>query len=252
MNGTRTALVTGASGGIGRAIAVALGHQGWTVAVGARRLDELKATAQQVDDAGGVGFAHLLDVCDEGSMDAFLAALTARHGPVDVLVNNAGVALPGALHEMEDADQRRIVATNLIGPMLLSKRVVAGLRAERRQGDIVFVSSDATLHPRPHLGAYSVAKSGLEAFARVLAMECEGHEIRTTVVRVGPTSSSFGDGWDPEIFAGLFPYWQRFGLQRHFSVMQPDDVARAVVAAVTAPPHVWVPVVEVQPRPPRA
>ncbi|GIU89319.1 MAG: putative oxidoreductase [Acidimicrobiia bacterium] len=246
----RTAIVTGASGGIGRAIALAFGGLGWRVALGARREDALRETERLVTDAGGEAFVHALDVCEPASIDAFVVAAAATLGPVDVLVNNAGIARPGALHDMDDGDHRRILETNLVGPLLLSKRVVAALRAGRRPGDVVFVSSDVTVHPRPHLGTYTVSKAGLEALATVLAMECEGHAIRSTIVRVGPTLTSFGDGWDPAVFAELFPYWQRFGIQRHFGVMQPDDVARAVVAAVTAPPHMWVPVVEVQPQPP--
>jgi hypothetical protein len=74
--------------------------------------------------------------------------------------------------------------------------------------------------------------------------------VRASVVRVGPTLSGFADGWDLSIFEELLPRWQRFGIQRHFHTLQPDDVARAVVQVVTAPPHMWVPVVEVQPKPP--
>src|SRR4029077_7566432 len=104
-------------------------------------------------------------------------------------------------------------------------------------------------HPRPFLGTYGVSKVGLEAYAKVLALECEGFPIRASVVRVGPTITGFADGWDLALFAEIFPEWQRFGIQRHFNTMQPDDVARAVVSTVTTPRHMWIPVVEVQPLP---
>jgi hypothetical protein len=69
-------------------------------------------------------------------------------------------------------------------------------------------------------------------------------------VRVGDTLTGFADGWDTEIFTEILPHWRRFGIQRHFNTMQTNDVASAVVAVVTAPPHMWVPIVEVQPLPP--
>jgi NAD(P)-dependent dehydrogenase (short-subunit alcohol dehydrogenase family) len=251
-NGPRVAVVTGASAGLGRAIAVALGALGWSVAVGARRVEQLDETARLVTEAGGIAFAHALDVTRPESIDAFLAATSAALGAADTLVNNAGIAMPGRLHEMSDEDHERILATNLLGPILITKRVVADLRARTAPGDIVFISSDATEHPRAHLGTYGVSKSGLEAFATTLALECEDFPIRSSIVRVGPTLSGFAEGWDLDQFAAIIPEWQRFGIQRHFNMMQPEDVARAVVHAVTAPAHMWTRIIEVQPVPPTA
>ena len=248
----RVAVVTGASAGIGRAIAIALGGLGWPVAIGARRTELLDETAELVTDAGGTAFAHALDVCRPESIDAFLDATERELGPVDVLVNNAGVAAPGWLHEMSDEDHERIIATNLLGPILVSKRVVAVLRDRGTPGDIVFISSDATVNPRPFLGTYGVSKAGVEAYATALALECEDFPIRSSIVRVGPTITGFGDGWDLEMFTEIIPRWQRFGIQRHFNTMQPADVARAVVNTVTAPAHMWTRLVEVQPVPPTA
>jgi NAD(P)-dependent dehydrogenase (short-subunit alcohol dehydrogenase family) len=251
-DGPRVAAVSGASAGIGRAIAVALGELGWSVAVGARRVEHLAETAELVGAAGGTPFAHALDVCEPASIDAFVGAAAAELGAIDVLVNNAGVAGPGALHEMADDDHARILATNLLGPILLTKRVVASLRERGARGDIVFISSDTSHDPRPYLGTYGVSKSGVEAFATVLALECEDVAIRSSIVRIGPTTTGFAEGWDLEQFAEIIPRWNRFGIQRHFNTLQPEDVARTLVSVVTAPAHVWVPVVEVQPQPPEA
>jgi len=248
---SRVAVVTGASAGIGRAIAVALGGLGWSVALGARRAEQLAETAELVAEAGGRTLAHPLDVCRPESIDAFLEATTTNLGPVDVLVNNAGVAAPGWLHEMSDEQHEEILKTNLLGPILLSKRVVAALRASGAPGDVVFISSDATVNPRPFLGTYGVSKAGLEAYATALALECEDFPIRASIVRVGPTLTGFADEWDVAMFADIIPHWQRFGIQRHFNTMQPEDVARAVVNVVTAPSHMWMRVVEVQPQPPQ-
>jgi NAD(P)-dependent dehydrogenase (short-subunit alcohol dehydrogenase family) len=246
----RVAVVTGASAGIGRAIAVGLGGLGWTVALGARRVAQLDETAKLVVDAGGTALVHALDVTDAASIDTFCAHVRANAGAIQVLVNNAGTALPGAIHEMSDDDHRRIVETNLLGPMLLTRRVVGQLRADSTPGDIVFISSDATVNKRPHLATYLSTKAGLEAFAQTLALESEGAGIRSSIVRVGPTLTGFADDWDLAIFEELMPKWQRFGIQRHFNTMNPEDVARAVVSVVTAPAHMWMPIVEVQPNAP--
>ncbi len=246
----RIAVVTGASAGIGRAIAVALGALGWTVALGARRVAQLEETAGLVTDAGGTPLVHSLDVTDSASIDAFCTYVRAHAGTIQVLVNNAGTALPGAIHDMTDEDHRRIVETNLLGPILLSQRVVGQLRAEELPGDVVFISSDATVNKRPSLATYLSTKAGVEAFAQTLALESEGTGVRSSVVRVGPTLTGFADEWDLAIFEELMPRWQRFGIQRHFNTMVPEDVARAVVNVVTAPAHMWIPIVEVQPNPP--
>jgi NADP-dependent 3-hydroxy acid dehydrogenase YdfG len=244
---SRFALVTGASAGIGRAIAVAFGTLGWDVVVAARRVDALEETAKLVEDAGGRARVQPLDLTDTASIDECCAAA----GAIDVLVNNAGIAFPGPAIEMADADHRRIVETNLLGTILLTKRVVAAQVAARAAGDVVFISSDSIVHARPHMATYTATKAALETFARTLAMELEGTDTRSTIVRLGPTQpTAFGDGWDPAIFEHLIPYWQRFGAQRHWGAMQPDDVAAVVVHAVTAPRGVHLSEIELLPQAP--
>jgi NAD(P)-dependent dehydrogenase (short-subunit alcohol dehydrogenase family) len=248
--GARTAFVSGASSGIGAAIARAFGELGWRVGIGARRIDALDETARAIESAGGRAFAHPLDVRDAESVDAFFTAAEKALGPVDVLVNNAGIALPGALHEVDDDVHRRIVETNLLGPIYASRRAIRSLLARGAAGDLVFISSDITVHPRPKMPAYGATKAGVEQLATILALELEGTGIRTSVVRVGPTLTNFGDGWNPEVFDTLIPQWQRFGLQRHWHTNDAATVARAVVSVVTLEPGSTISVLEVQPTPP--
>jgi NAD(P)-dependent dehydrogenase (short-subunit alcohol dehydrogenase family) len=249
-DGPRTAFVTGASSGIGAAIAVALGELGWRVGIGGRRAEPLQVAARAIDAVGGHAFAHTLDVRDPASVDAFFAAAERALGPVDVLVNNAGIALPGALHEVDDEAHRRIVETNLLGPIYLSRRAIQSLLVRGAPGDLVFISSDVTVHPRPKMPAYGASKAGVEHLATILALELEGTGIRTSVVRVGPTLTSFGDGWDPEVFETLLPQWQRFGLQRHWHTNDAATVGRAVASVVTMKRGSTISVLEVQPTPP--
>jgi NADP-dependent 3-hydroxy acid dehydrogenase YdfG len=97
---------------------------------------------------------------------------------------------------------------------------------------------------------YTATKAGVEALAHCLGLELEGSGIRSTVVRVGPTLSEFGFGWDVEELSDIMGYWPRFGLQRHGGILEPEAVARAVVTAVTAPPGVLMDTIEVQPEAP--
>lgn len=247
----RAAWVTGASSGIGQAIAVALGGLGWRVAIGARRTGKLDETARRIETAGGTPFAHPLDVCDPASIDTFFAAAQAQLGPVDVLVNNAGIAWLGEAHEMDDDAHRRIIETNLLGPMYTTRRVVRSLLDRAAPGDLVYISSDITVYDRPRMAAYGASKAGLEQFAHTVGWELEGTGIRSSVVRVGPTSTGFGDGWDRAIFDSLLPQWQRFGLQRHWNTLDVETIARTVAMLVTLEPGATVPIVEVQPTPPR-
>jgi NADP-dependent 3-hydroxy acid dehydrogenase YdfG len=244
----RIALVTGASTGIGRAIAVEIGRLGWPVAIGARRRDRLEETAEEVRAAGGTPFLHELDVCDAASIDSIFAACEGELGIVDVVINNAGLSYPGWIHELATEDITREVTTNLIGPMLVSRRAVTALRAAERTGDIVFITSDAVRYARPRQGVYAGTKAGLEQFARSLQLELEGTGIRSTTVRVGPCITEFAAAWDMDAIMELTAYWQHYGLQRHFGLLDPADVGRAVATVVTARPGIMYDTLEVQPE----
>ncbi|HEY8217359.1 MAG TPA: SDR family NAD(P)-dependent oxidoreductase [Acidimicrobiia bacterium] len=246
----RAALVTGASAGIGATIATELGRLGWRVAIGARRSARLAETADRVRNAGGEAYAHVLDVSDASSIESFFTAAEGAVGPLDVLVNNAAVATPGWLTDVPVDAIEHEVATNLTGPILLSRLAIASMRRRDARGDLVFITSDATRHPRPRMATYTATKGGLEAFAYSLAMELEGSGIRATTIRVGPTLSEFGFGWPMDSLEDLMSYWPRFGLQRHAGVLEPEAIARAVVNAVTAPPGVLLDTIEVQPEAP--
>lgn len=246
MTESRVAVVTGAAGGIGQAIAVAVARLGWSVALGGRRTDALATTATLVEIEGGRAFAHHLDVTQPDSVDAFFAAATAEFGPCDTLVNNAGLAVPGLLVDTDTEALQREIDTNLLGPLLCSRRCL-GPMLDAGRGDIVFISSDTARVPRPGMIGYSATKAALETVARVIDMETEGRGIRTTVVRVGPTLTEFADGWAPGTFEHLIDLWPRFGIQRHFNTMEPADIANVVVHALTAPAHARVDTIEMQP-----
>ena len=246
MSEPRIAAVTGASGGIGRAIAVGLGKLGWSIALGGRRVDALELTAELVSLEGGTPFVHPLDVTDADSIDAFFAASEVALGPTDALVNNAGIAVPGLLVDTDAGAIAREIETNLLGPLLCTRGVLPPM-LDAGRGDIVFVSSDAARTPRPGLIGYSASKAALETVARVVDMETEGRGIRTTVIRLGPTLTDFAGEWTPGTYEHLVGIWPRFGIQRHFNTMAPEDIATVVIHALTAPAHARMDTIEIQP-----
>lgn len=247
MSAGRTALVTGASAGIGAAIAVGLGASGFSVALGARRTERLADVARAVDGEGGRAFAHHLDVTRAESIDAFVTAAEAALGPLDVVVSNAGVGVPGLLHEIDAGDLEAELRTNLLGPMLLARRVLPAMLA-RRRGDLVFVSSMNAVEPRPFQVGYTAAKAGVEGLARALRRELEGTGVRAVIVRPGPTRSEFGFAWGPEVLERLLDSWKRWGFLRHHEMLDGEAIAAAVVWAATRPPGTNVDVIQVNPE----
>jgi NAD(P)-dependent dehydrogenase (short-subunit alcohol dehydrogenase family) len=243
----RTVVVTGASSGIGAATALELGRLGWRVALGARREDRLQDVAKRIDDAGGHAFAHALDVADADSIEHFFLAIERTLGPADALVSNAGMSTLNLLQHTKVEDVQNEIAVNLTGPILVARRALPAMLA-RGHGDLVFVSSENSVRPRPYQTGYSAAKAGLENAARALAMELEGSGVRSTVVRVGPTLTEFGARFEPGQLQTALAAWRHWGVQRSLRWMKPETVARAVVQALSPPgPESHVNLLEVMP-----
>jgi NADP-dependent 3-hydroxy acid dehydrogenase YdfG len=257
----RTAVVTGASSGLGAAIASGMAAHGWKVAIGARREDRLAQTAEQARARGAAEvYAGPLDVTDDDSVQRFFEASEKALGVADVVVNNAGAS---RIHSLEETDPRWLrteVETNLIGPMLVTQRALVPLLEAGATGDVVMVSSDAARRPRPGQLAYGASKAGLENYAQALSLSLEGTGIRVITLRLGPSLSEFSASWDlsPETLGKQIARWASFGLrdarmmeQGNMALLMPDDVARAVVDAVSQPRHILLDTIELQPSVPR-
>ena len=174
---TKIALVTGASAGIGEAIARALLDEGWTVYAAARRVDRMAGLA----DRG----AHVLgmDVTDDASMTAGVQRILDECGRIDALVNNAGYGSYGALEEVPMDEARRQFEVNVFGLARLTQLVTPTMRAQH-SGRIVNISSTRALMSEPETFAYAAAKGGLDAFTHAMAVSL-GPRIRVNSIRPG-------------------------------------------------------------------
>lgn len=221
----RHVLVTGASRGIGASVAEAMAARGARITLVARSEDALAEVAART---GGV--AITADLTDPEVVEGLLARVEAEAGPVDVLVNNAGVDSTGSLTAMTPDEVRRTIDLNLTAPVELCRRVIPGM-VERGGGHIVNVSSLAGCGCLPGISVYSATKSGLTHFTASLRAELKGLPVRTTVVEVGivqPTDMAasglayppFRDGWNR---------LKRLGIMRDVRL---EQLTRAVVRAV--------------------
>lgn len=214
----RVALVTGASRGLGRAVAIAFAREGARLAICARGQEDLEATAADCRRLGADVLAVAADVADPADRERLVARTLGRFGRVDVLVNNASTLGPTPLPLLADTDPEAfedVVRVNLTAPFLLARSLVGGMLM-RGSGLIVNVSSDAAVNGYPGWGAYSAAKAGLDALSRVWASEVAGFGV--AVVSVDP-----GD-MDTEMHRAALPDDDPASLAR------PEDVAEAFVA----------------------
>jgi NADP-dependent 3-hydroxy acid dehydrogenase YdfG len=223
----RTALVTGASRGIGLACARTLARAGARVAMLARRADALVDAVQEVERA----IAIPCDVRDDAAVaHAARRVVDEFAGPPDVLVNNAGAFGLARIDNTEPAALRQMLEVNLVAPFLFLRAFLPALRA-RRSGHIVMIGSVADRAIFPENGAYAASKHGVRALSEVLRAELRGTGVRATLISPGPTDTELWDPIAPDDRPGFTP---------RASMLRPEAVADAVLFAVTRPAGVNV------------
>lgn len=229
--GPRVWLITGTSTGLGRAMAEAVLARGERVVATARDVEKVKDLA----DRGA--FTVPLDVTDPASVASAVAAAIAEFGRIDVLVNNAGHGLVGALEELSDEQIRAVLDTNVLGVLTVTRAVLPHMRSQRR-GHIVQMSSVGGVVGNPGHAIYATSKFALEGMSEALAGEVAPLGIRVTIVEPGPFRTDFAgrsmDFADPiadyrDTPAGRMR--ERFSDQNG---AQPNDPAKAATAILRA------------------
>ncbi len=192
----RIALVTGASRGVGRAVALRLAADGAAVAINYRREAEAAAeVVAQIEAAGGTARAYQAPVDALAAVETMLAGIAADLGTVDLLVSNAGISSGGRnICSTPDEEYLTVMKVHALGPVAIIKRLLPGMR-ERPRGDVVVISSSVTdSYPR-NSAPYTMAKSAVEAAVRTLAREERRHAIRANIIAPGLVDTDMGGCW---------------------------------------------------------
>jgi len=180
----KVALVTGASRGIGRAIAMAIGARGATVVVTARSAEAAGQTVDEIVAQGGRARPLVLDIADERSVDAAMAELLKEHATIPLLVNNAGITRDNLLMRMKKEDWNEVIDTNLSGIYRICRSLVPSM-VKARYGRIVNITSVVARIGNPGQANYAAAKAGTEGFTRSLARELASRNITVNCVAPG-------------------------------------------------------------------
>ena len=180
----RGAVVTGGGRGIGRAVARSLAEQGAAVVVSARSTDQIESVAAELEAEGHQAHAITCDVADEASVEAMAAEATERLGTVDVLVNNAGIALSNPVKRLPLEEWNRIMAVNATGTFLCTKAFLQGM-IDRSWGRVINVASIAGLRGSRYIAAYTASKHAQIGFTRALAAEVADQGITVNAICPG-------------------------------------------------------------------
>ncbi len=230
------ALVTGATEGIGRATAIALGQAGYAVGVTARTAAKVTALEAELTGLGITATGFPADVSSPEQVRAMLDHVSARLGAPDVLVNNAGIAIAKPFADMTLEEWDRTFATNVRSLYLVTHGVLSAMR-QRGRGDIVNIASIAGKNGVQNAAAYSASKHAVMGFSRSLMLEVRKEGIRVISICPGSVDTPLMRN-SPQ----FSPNWER--------ILKPEDVAATIVAALAMPVRAMVNEIEIRPANP--
>lgn len=230
MNTTQTILITGASSGIGEATARHLAALGHRVVLGARRTDRLEKLAAEIRSAGGQAEFRALDVTSLQDMQDFVAFAKEKFGPVDVIINNAGVMPLSPLHELKVDEWNRMIDVNIRGVLHGIAAVLPDMQA-RKKGHIINLSSIGGHQVWPTCAVYSGTKFAVRAISEGLRLE--NKDVRVTIISPGVVESELADTIsDPDTRAAMHEFRK--------VALTPDAIARAMAYVISQPADVDV------------
>ncbi len=223
MNGLQTALITGGSHGLGRALATQLAERGVRVVIAARELGPLKAHAEALQRRGLPVYAVQADVADKEAIYPLVAQATLLAGPIDILINNASTLGPTPLRLLADTDCEDLelaLGVNVVGAFRLTKALLGSMLL-RKQGVVVNITSDASVQPYATWGAYGASKAALDQLTRIWAAELpENAGIRVFAVDPGEMDTRMHQAAVPDADRG--------------ALAAPEDVARHIVDMIVS------------------
>ncbi len=262
----RTAVVTGASSGIGRAIAEALGGAGAHVVLGGRTQEAMDESMARITAAGGTAEAHVHDVRNVAEARALVDSAVTSTGRLDVMVNNAGVSYPETIVDGDPEQWRVMLETNILALLVGSQAAVHAMRACGAEGHIVNISSVASLNPAS--GVYGATKHAVNCINETLRRELFDDPIKVVSIMPGAIATSFARNFDPAVLelmissmggsedSAQFTPGERLSdevlehAQQSMSqhLCTPEDVAEAVLWSITRPAGVHLASLVVRPK----
>lgn len=242
----RTAIVTGASSGVGRAIAELFSSEGAHVFLVGRTIEPMEASKVKIERAGGRATIAAFDLQNVSKLQDFIEQTHQQSGRLDIFVNNAGVSFPEPILEANPENWRTMLETNVLALLVGSQAAARVMRKSGTKGNIINISS--TTAQNPASGVYGATKHMVNVISATLRKELENDPIRVTTIMPGGIATNFARNYDPEVLKGLvgelpfeFQRGQRIPdemlmqVQTQFKqvLCSPEDVARTVLYAVT-------------------
>ncbi len=219
-------LVTGASSGIGRLLALQLAQRGARLGLVARRVEELERLGDDIHRTGGEAVVLPCDVADRQAVESSVARALEHFGAIDLLVNNAGYGQHRAFLDWDLADMERMMGVNYLGSLYFTKLLLPQM-VERRRGWLVFISSVAGRIPTPEESAYAASKAAVLGFARALSLEVEDAGVHVLTVCPGAIRTPF---FDEEALRRMPAVTRR-------SMVEPEGLVKAILRALARGTH---------------
>lgn len=232
----RVVVITGAAGGIGRALSLAFARRGSVLALVDLDGAGLDQVRQAVVELGAQASVHVANVGDRQALERVRDEVLAAHGRVDVLINNAGVGLDAPLMSGTTEHWRAMLELNVLAPCICTREAIADMRKRGDEGHVIHIASMASHRVPPGSGVYSASKFALRSLTEGLRLELRdaGSDIRVTAISPGYVETEFAQNYahgDAE---------QARATYSRFPVLQPGDIADMVAYALRAPAHVQI------------